>query len=129
MDVKLLITNFYYAQRGLIETPSSSSLISSTVPFAYKPPSRSGAFTSLVRLAAEVGVLYVPGVIKPFPEFPGVPFENAGLSERAMLPLFLDRGEVKLPAEPGPGEKLPDSLTRVGVTGYSVRSSRDDERF
>lgn len=86
--------------------------------------------TSLVRLAAEVGVLYVPGVIRPLELLPGVPFEKAGLSDRAILgALFLERGEVKLPADPGPGEKLPDNLTRVGVTGYSVLSRREDERF
>ena len=103
--------------------------MSSTVPLAYRPPSRSGALTNLVLLAAEVGVLYVPGVIKPVLLLPGVLPENAGLSERAIPELPLDRGEVKLPAEPGPGEKLPDNLTRVGVTGYSVLSRREDERF
>jgi hypothetical protein len=67
--------------------------------------------------------------MRPLTLLPGVPFENAGLSDLAILPLFLERGEVKLPADPGPGEKLPDRRTRVGVTGYSVRSRRDDERF
>jgi hypothetical protein len=119
---------WYLTQRGLIETPSNSSLISSTVPRAYSPPSRSGALTNLVRLGAEVGVLYVPGVMNPFPELLGVPPEKAGLSERAILELPLERGDVKLPAEPGPGENWPESLTRVGVTGYSGRSRRDAER-
>ena len=100
-----------------METPSNSSLISSTVPLAYSPPSRSGALTSLVRLGADVGVLYVPGVMRPFPELLGVPPENAGLRDRAILELPLERGDVKLPADPGPGENWPESLTLVGVTG------------
>lgn len=100
-----------------METPSNSSLISSTVPLAYNPPSRSGALTNLVRLGADVGVLYVPGVMRPLPELLGVPPENAGLRDRAILELPLERGDVKLPADPGPGENWPESLTLVGVTG------------
>jgi hypothetical protein len=60
--------------------------------------------------------------MRPFP-FP----EKAGLSDRATFELPLERGEVKFP-DPGPGENCPDNLTRVGVTGYSVLSSREAER-
>lgn len=57
--------------------------------------------TNLVRLAAEpVGVPYVPGEMYPFPPIlPGVPLEKAGLSDRDILELPLDRGEA-YPPEP-----------------------------
>jgi hypothetical protein len=33
-----------------------------------------------------------------------------------------------LPADPAPGENCPESLTRVGVTGYSGLSNREAVR-